>query len=1051
VSSYDLSLAEVMLSLLLRAGGHPARAFIFLICALVCVGGTSIDGSLGFLNVARGLLRSQQAPADSQCRSGVRSCERKVAICSYGTRKQATWMSMRSDSDGSADAQSEPKQDKVASSRFSKRQEYQDAALGGLIKPGQRIPDDWMPGDQFAFSDGYEFTIGEIAVLELNDGNLCFVKVVSVSEPSGAWDATGEVRYVVEGPAKPFGPKNQVLAPSKLGKILPLSLPEIQRLGAIFLQSNNNKVKGQPSIFSLLRSIMDVEKQAPRDSLPFQPILSRRSEPDSRSSSAQDAATEEGRGYWGELDGWWKDETGGVETFEVLLRKPMGMEVKEVQGEGVFVSSLGEKSNAKLAGIRVGDRISVPGSHPLMNWLDDLSSIMSAISSENPQIRLRYSRTTSMLEERGRGEASLAGNLMSSKLTATNSSTGREFEVTIKKPAGMTVTLVEGKGIFVEDVTPNGNAMRAGLVVGDRIKVASELRYEAGVKFDRGSSYSDALNNVANPNELEELVELMSDSSAPLGSVKISVVRSQEGQKIMEKFRAQKRIGNVDTRLSEKVKGTLLDSLAPFIDGSERDSVAPSKVLKINLDLMSYAARRALQRKEFDKSEDLYRKCLQMDAYDGRAWVGLAKLYEEKNQMFKAKEILQSGLQKLPRSPFLLQALGCIEQKQGQVVEALKLFQRAVEEDETHAASWVSLGKLEERMKRSWRARQCYAKAASVEPNSFYAWQCLAVLEAREGNLRAARSLFQKCTDVNPMNAASWQAWGTMERRAGNLDKAAELLQKGLKASPKNTFVLQALANIECERGNTEKAIELLERAIEINPKDGGVYQAYAMLLARSGKRMQAREMFKRGCSEAKKHAALWQAWAVHELERKNVKEARSIFQQGVWEAGSDKKIFVLWQAWGLMEASEGNLDEARKYFARAVDVADRPSPSLAAWAKVEEEAGNLIESRELLEKALAIEPSNEYAWDGLQAFVKRVYGEGSEEAKEVYQRRIVAQISKRIDSEDALSKAVDNNYQQDSKQTEETVVLRARWASRRRRDQDADGYSSNFLVPRQL
>eukprot|EP00960_Hanusia_phi_P061364 764820-Hanusia_phi.AAC.4 len=179
-----------------------------------------------------------------------------------------------------------------------------------------------------------------------------------------------------------------------------------------------------------------------------------------------------------------------------------------------------------------------------------------------------------------------------------------------------------------------------------------------------------------------------------------------------------------------------------------------------------------------------------MDPYDGRAWVGLAKLYEHKNQLFKvtsppaflsgalsllpssasppppllalpllvvlilgmpflqAKDTLQSGLQKLPRSPFLLQALGCIEQKQvgdrrkirnegrrrgeekeervvgegcgrevmritqGQLVEALKLFQRAVEEDETHAASWVSLGKLEERMKRSWRARQCYAKVA---------------------------------------------------------------------------------------------------------------------------------------------------------------------------------------------------------------------------------------------------------------------------------------------------------------------------------------------------
>eukprot|EP00960_Hanusia_phi_P061362 764820-Hanusia_phi.AAC.2 len=478
-----------MVDLRLTMCPHPARVFIFLISFLVCVGGTNVDRSLGFLNVASGLLKNKHSAADATCRlcwfRDSKSNSLHVLTCKDGARPRpaAAWMRMGYETEDYADGSDNSKSGAI--SRFIQRQEYQEAALGGLIKPGQRIPDDWMPGDQFAFSNSYEFTKGEIAVLELNNGDLCFVRVLSVS---GTAD-----NYVVEGPVKPFGPKNQVLPGSKLGKILPLSLPEIQRLGAIFLQSNNERVKGQPSIFSLLRSIMDVEKQASRDSLPFQPILSRRSEPDSKSSSSPDVSTTEGRGYWGELDGWWRDEAEGVETFEVLLRKPIGMEVQEVQGEGVFVSSLGDKSSAKLAGIRVGDRISVPGSHPLMNWLDDLSSIMCAISEENSEIRLRYSRTTSMPEERVRAQDMMGGNVMSSKLTGSNSSAGREFEVTIKKPAGLTVTLVEGRGIFVEDLTPNGNAMRAGLAVGDRIKVASELRYEAGVKFDRGSSYSNAV------------------------------------------------------------------------------------------------------------------------------------------------------------------------------------------------------------------------------------------------------------------------------------------------------------------------------------------------------------------------------------------------------------------------------------------------------------------------------------------------------------------------------------------------------------------------------
>ncbi|MFN9903535.1 MAG: hypothetical protein ACK55Z_33130, partial [bacterium] len=32
------------------------------------------------------------------------------------------------------------------------RQRYQEAALSGLITVGQDVPDDWVPGDQFAFS-----------------------------------------------------------------------------------------------------------------------------------------------------------------------------------------------------------------------------------------------------------------------------------------------------------------------------------------------------------------------------------------------------------------------------------------------------------------------------------------------------------------------------------------------------------------------------------------------------------------------------------------------------------------------------------------------------------------------------------------------------------------------------------------------------------------------------------------------------------------------------------------------------------------------------------
>ena len=455
------------------------------------------------------------------------------------------------------------------------RQTYQDAALGGLIAVGQDVPDDWLPGDQFAFTpEGFvradtdgsgdlsleewesafggqidsaalkslfeemdsnkdgrvswqEFKDGldsmptskfkerEVVVVLMSDGNLKFGKIRN-QNPSGTYSvAIAENR---------LGTKHLELAPAKIGKVLPLSQREIQRLGSSNLPSKGSKstVIKNTGFFSSIRDMVDVDKRSAREeTLPFQPMLSRRSAP-LPSTSAAISPKPEGRvgsvmsgadsGEWGELDGWWRNEQEQTDVFEVLLQRPLGMDLDEVGGEGIFVKSLEEGGYAQQAGVRVGDRVMVPGPGK-DGWRGDLVSVLSAISqSTGNRLRLRYMRsvaasTAASALAVGDAKQRQRGERQSWRGRSSSDDGYGELDMVVKKPIGMRLTEVEGQGIFVSEVATDGNAAAAGIRVGDRVtKTSAPPGFESGIEFDRGTTYFTAVYSKRGPTALQRFI-----------------------------------------------------------------------------------------------------------------------------------------------------------------------------------------------------------------------------------------------------------------------------------------------------------------------------------------------------------------------------------------------------------------------------------------------------------------------------------------------------------------------------------------------------------------
>jgi len=452
----------------------------------------------------------------------------------------------------------------------------------------------------------------------------------------------------------------------------------------------------------------------------------------------------------------------------------------------------------------------------------------------------------------------------------------------------------------------------------------------------------------------------------------------------------------------------LLPPTPPYRSASEPPPSKP-KVLKVNLDLLNYNARQAQAHRNFSVAVEIWEKCLALDPSDGRAWLGLARhsVNSKKGRAVgveHAREIYADGLRSCPGNPYLLQACGVLEERQGDIPKAMELYNEALKCDPTHAASWVSKGRLEQRLRRCDDSRLSYRRAVEAQPASYYAWHCWAMLEADAKNFKEARLLFQRSLNANPRNAATYQSWGVFEAKQGNLENATALFKKGLKWQPRNTHLLQAWAAAEGRRGNTHLAVELFERAIEVRPSDAGVYQAYAVLSAELGDAEGARRLFALGTKVDKTHLKTYHFWGLMEADQGNLEAARSVFQQGAWAAPRGKGIAELWQAWALTEAKQGYppeddfafptdyadssgqggsasgldtpfaLKEARKYFQFAMDASQQAYPTavVVSWAKVEERYGFFGRSRALFEEAALKDGDNKRLWGAFESFEAR-------------------------------------------------------------------------------
>jgi len=526
--------------------------------------------------------------------------------------------------------------------------------------------------------------------------------------------------------------------------------------------------------------------------------------------------------------------------------------------------------------------------------------------------------------------------------------------------------------------------------------------------LDKNSKQSDKFLNI---NENENATKRQSKSTEITAANGISTVSPGKVDPALTRM--------VEDRVYGYTRGTNTYDTSLIGDGAIqfREGVRLANPLRVNADRLNYHAKKELRSNRLEEAQELYETAIQIDPSDGRAYLGLSRCAQRRRDFKLARECLKIGIAQSVScasdstpdngaNPFLLQALGCLEEKAGRLSQAESLYISAVRSRPSHAASWVALAQLRTRKFRQGAAagRVCY-QAAERElkkggiPPSSYVYTAWASMEYKKcDDVRRARKLYKAALTVDKKCSVAWLQLGCMESDLENWDGAELCYETVLKFDQRNSRVIQAYAIMESKRpkSNSRKVLGLFERALKANPRDAGVLQPYGLYVAKLGDIDSARDLLQQATEVNKRHAPAWQAWGVMETREGNPEEARNIFQQGIWacaQLGGGQSggysCARLWQGWGVLEASEGDFAAARRCFSRALDADNRNLAAITAWTNMEEELDNLDDARSLFRRSLKkLTPGTDETnrlWRAYELMEQRTGNEAN--AQEVYRQ----------------------------------------------------------------
>jgi serine/threonine-protein kinase len=221
-----------------------------------------------------------------------------------------------------------------------------------------------------------------------------------------------------------------------------------------------------------------------------------------------------------------------------------------------------------------------------------------------------------------------------------------------------------------------------------------------------------------------------------------------------------------------------------------------------------------------------FQEALQLEPANDQASIGLAKAYEQLNQLDKAEAVYKQAIALRPNYYRGYDLLGGFYFRNADYSNAEKMFRTAAEKNPQSFSAFSNLGIALMSQDKDADAVEALKRSLAIRPTA-PAYGNLGVALFRLRRFPEAAAEFRHSIQLSPGIYDKWGSLADSEYYGGNrvqamndYRKAIALATAELKASPNDASVLGDLAGYYSMIGDASQAIDFLNRSLAINHTD---------------------------------------------------------------------------------------------------------------------------------------------------------------------------------------------------------------------------------------
>ena len=112
-------------------------------------------------------------------------------------------------------------------------------------------------------------------------------------------------------------------------------------------------------------------------------------------------------------------------------------------------------------------------------------------------------------------------------------------------------------------------------------------------------------------------------------------------------------------------------------------------------------------------------------------------------------------------------------------------------------------------------ALELYQQAVQADPSLANAWRNLGALLRQQGQLAKARQCTEQALKLDATDGCLWGNYGNVLRDQGQLEESCQAFQEGLKRAPESRGLLQGLAISLGRRGEHQQVVQQLTNIVD--------------------------------------------------------------------------------------------------------------------------------------------------------------------------------------------------------------------------------------------